>query len=105
MSICRSCHQEIKWGRGFGGKWIPLDPEPHASGTVAFLPDGQRIMDLPRRWKTFEDVPAALRATVPDEMREWWSNLIEAPRYRLHSRECRIDVVESVGYTAEEVLG
>lgn len=105
MATCRSCHEEIKWGMAFRGRWIALEPEASARGNLVFLPDGQRVMELPARWRSFDDIPSDLAATIPENMRDWWTTLVESPRYRLHSIECQRDVVESVGYSAEKVLG
>lgn len=106
MATCRSCHEEIKWGKGFGGKWIAFEPEPLPGGEFAFWPnDPEKVMQLPVRWRSFEDIPASLAAGIPEDMREWWAALLEQPRHRVHSLECQYQVATSLGYTAEKVLG
>lgn len=46
--ICQWCKQSIIWGRTparWGGRWIPLDPEPHPKGDYAYIGE-QRCLRL-----------------------------------------------------------
>lgn len=106
MPKCKSCQEPIKWGMGVGGKWIALEPEPHPEGDLAFLPGSvERIMKMDNRWRSLEDIPSDLAATIPDHMRDWWDRLLTGPRYRIHSIECQRDVAQSIGYLAQGLVG
>lgn len=36
MAFCKSCGAAIEWHKTTAGKNIPIDPEPHPEGNVAF---------------------------------------------------------------------
>ncbi len=60
---CKSCGAAILWARTARGKWMPLDAQPHAQGTVAIL-DGKAVV-------------------VPEELRR-----AGRPVYRCHFVSC-----------------
>jgi hypothetical protein len=50
MSKCRNCGARILWARTPKGKAIPLDPKPHANGTIVLTSLGAMFLlpDDPR---------------------------------------------------------
>lgn len=87
MACCRVCSQEILWGHLPTG-WKPLDPEPSSSGLYAFL-DEDKIIRIPSRWLSFEDIPAELRYSIQPNMIEFWRGVVDGPRFNEHNRDCR----------------
>lgn len=36
MAFCNACHQRVEWHKTDADRNIPIDPDPHTEGTLAF---------------------------------------------------------------------
>ena len=89
------------WGQIPGGAWLPLEPDATPAGDFTFLPWKERSCVLGVRGVPhFRELSPRTRALVRPDMREFWREVLDGPRYRPHDRECAREIAQSVGYIA-----
>ena len=83
---------------------MALELWPTPAGEFTFLPLKDRACILGvRHVPRFDDLPVRTRIHIAEGMEDFWHEALDGPRYRPHSRECAIDVVEGVGYVARRL--
>jgi hypothetical protein len=101
---CRSCGKLLLWGEIRGGRWLALEPEPTPLGEFTFLPWKDRACVLPvGRVPRFKELPPRTRLQIAEGMQNFWQATLDGPRFRRHSKECAIEVAQSVGYVARHL--
>ena len=87
---CWSCREEIAWTLGTRGRKVPIDPEPHRSGSIVLLRDGYRMIDLRDPSVSEQDV---------NEINE-----SGAPLYVKHQLTCGAPGLRHVGWASKALL-
>lgn len=80
---CKTCDAPIVWGLAERGQWKALEPDPH--GSLVLLREHFIVFTV---FRSFDDMPASQRATIPEEMRDVWKDALDGPRYKYHDRMC-----------------
>jgi hypothetical protein len=83
-----------------------LDPMPYPTGEYAFAPIKEeswlfRARDLPRYAELSPRDKALIHRAGEDDL---FRRALDAPRYRRHSMDCSIEVVQSMRYTLKDLI-